>query len=567
MESPLEGFLGKKIGSTRVVPLVTKIVLIFSIFILVSNLMTNYINLMFNRTELIKLTEDLLVKDLKETYTFASTQFDIYQFTHDLAKSTDTIEQSALRDLKASKAITIGIKPDGSLLFQALRIPRLKTFPDAQALAGLDANRSSAAEGTLSFALSGSAYFGVYKYNEKWDMFILRAEELGQLYQSSRQIFLKISLIILLISLIIIAIGIILIRYILRYVGLITNAIMKMRSDSQMEIIDLARAPNDEITFLGVAFNALSSSVNNLVTIFRKFVSKDIAVQAYREKQIRLEGARMELTILFSDIRSFTAMTETLGTDIIKLLNIHYERAIGAMVRNDGIIGSLIGDAVLAVYGTFPESRAKKSLQAITSAYLIQDNAAELRARMEERRETILKQRGSLTREEERIYRAVLLKVGVGIDGGDVFYGNIGSQERMTNTVIGDNVNAASRLEGLTRLYNIPVICSEFVKDDVEAHFSSHGIRFIEIDRVQVKGKTEGKWIYWAIPEEITTPALEKALDVFSRGLRFYVDGDWTEAHKRFSHCTLTAASVFKERTKGGRSPREWNGTWTMKSK
>ncbi len=567
MESPLEGFLGKKIGSTRVVPLVTKIVLIFSIFILVSNLMTNYINLMFNRSELIKLTEDLLVKDLKETYTFASTQFDIYQFTHDLAKSTDAIEQYALRDLKASKAITIGIAPDGNLVFQALRIPRLKSFPDAHALAVLDANRSSAAEGFLSFGFSGSAYFGVYKYNEKWDMFILRAEELGQLYQSSRQIFLKISLIIILISLVIIAIGIILIRYILRYVGLITNAIMKMRNDSQMEIIDLAHAPNDEITFLGVALNALSSSVNNLVTIFRKFVSKDIAVQAYREKQIRLEGARMELTILFSDIRSFTAMTETLGTDIIKLLNIHYEQAISAVVGNDGIIGSLIGDAVLAVYGTFPESRAKKSLQAITSAYLIQDNAAELRVRMEERRDTILRQRGSLTSEEERIYNAVLLKVGVGIDGGDVFYGNIGSQERMTNTVIGDNVNAASRLEGLTRLCNVPVICSGFVKDDVEAHFSSHGIRFIEIDRVQVKGKTEGKWIYWAIPEDIATPALEKALDFFSRGLRFYVDGDWTEAYKRFIRCNLSMASVFRERTKSGRSPKEWNGTWTMKSK
>ena len=567
MESPLERFLGKKIGSTRVIPLVTKIVLIFSIFILVSNLMTNYINLMFNRTELIKLTEDLLVKDLKETYTFASTQFDIYQFTHDLAKSTDTIEQYALRDLKASKAITIGIKPDGSLLFQALRIPRLKTFPDAPALAGLDANRSSAAEGSLSFSLSGSEYFGVYKYNEKWDVFILRAEELGQLYQSSRQIFLKISLIIILISLIIIAIGIILIRYILRYVGLITNAIMKMRNDTQMEIIDLARAPNDEITFLGVALNALSSSVNNLVGIFRKFVSKDIAVQAYREKQIRLEGARMELTILFSDIRSFTAMTETLGTDIIKLLNIHYEQAIGAVVRNDGIIGSLIGDAVLAVYGTFPESRAKKSLQAITSAYLIHDNAAELRVRMEERRKAILKQRGSLAPEEERIYRAVLLKVGVGIDGGDVFYGNIGSQERMTNTVIGDNVNAASRLEGLTRTYNVPVICSKFVKEDVEAHFSTHGIRFIEIDRVQVKGKSEAKWIYWAFPEEITTPALEKALAVFTKGLRLYMDGDWKEAHGRFAACTLAVASVFSERTKGGRSPKGWDGTWTMRSK
>ncbi len=568
MGSPLEGLLGKKIGSTRIVPLVTKIVLIFSIFILVSNLLSNYINLMFNRTELMKLTKELLVKGLKETYTFASNQFEIYQFTKDQKKSMDTIEQSALPDLKASKAVFIGMKPDGSIMFQALHIPRLERFPDAAALAVLNGNKDSAtAEGSLSFTLNRAEYFGVYKYNQKWDMYILRAEELNELNQNSRRIFLNVSIIIVTLTVITAVIGIILIRFILRFVGIITNAIMKMRSDTAMEIIDLGKAPNDEITFLGVAFNALSSSINNLVTIFRKFVSKDLALQAYREKEIRLEGSRMELAILFSDIRSFTSMTETLGTDIIKLLNIHYDRAIQSIIKNDGIIGSLIGDAVLAVYGTFPESRANKSLQSIKSAYLIQENAAELRIRMAERREVILKERGGLTEDEERVYRAVLLEVGVGIDGGDVFYGNIGSHERMTNTVIGDNVNAASRLEGLTRIYNVPVICSGFVKGDIEKGITNHGIHFLEIDQVQVKGKTEGKRIYWAILEENITTALEKELETFSKGLQSYYEGNWPEAYKQFNRCSLPLASVFKERTKGVKSHKGWTGIWEMKTK
>ena len=82
---------------------------------------------------------------------------------------------------------------------------------------------------------------------------------------------------------------------------------------------------------------------------------------------------------------------------------------------------------------------------------------------MIERRAEI-EQTRNLTEAEERVFKAVLLDVGVGIDGGTVFYGNIGSDEHMTNTVIGDNVNSASRLEGLTRVYHLPVIVSDFIR-------------------------------------------------------------------------------------------------------
>ncbi len=128
MASLFEGILGKRIGSTRIVPLVTKIVVVFAIFILVSNLATNFINLMFNRTELIKLNKELLVNQLKEIYVFSNSQYEIYQYTQDLTKSMTNIEESAKRSLKFSKSIALGIAPDGMVAFSASLGERLATF-------------------------------------------------------------------------------------------------------------------------------------------------------------------------------------------------------------------------------------------------------------------------------------------------------------------------------------------------------------------------------------------------------------------------------------------------------
>src|SRR5690606_13144946 len=125
--------------------------------------------------------------------------------------------------------------------------------------------------------------------------------------------------------------------------------------------------------------------------------------------------------------------------------------------ENNGDIGSIIGDALLAVFGVIGRPNENKYYQAIKSAYQVVGVASRLREEMHKRREKIVSDRGALTEPEERIFKAVLLDVGVGIDGGEVFYGNIGSTERMVNTVIGDNVNSSSRLEGLTRFYRCPV--------------------------------------------------------------------------------------------------------------
>lgn len=566
----------KRIGNTRVIPITSRIIIIFTISILVASFASNYINLAFNRTELIKMMKQLLVKDLKEVYDFSNTQYELYEFSKEnpdaYQSSITMIESNAVRQLKNRKSITLGLRINGSIMFQASKIKQLSSFTDRRALRLIkQQQRKGTGEGALTFFINKEEYIGVYKYVPKWNIYLVRAEELNEFNEGSRRIFRDISIIIGIITLACTLVGIYIIRHTTRFIDQITTAIMNMIQSQKMELIDLEGANNDNITFMGMAFNSLSSSINNLLSIFRKFVNKDIAIQAYQEKTIRLEGTQKELAVLFSDIKGFTYMTETLGTDIIKILNLHYHQAIREIFQNDGLIGSIIGDALLAVFGINlgdGQNPFNKSYQAVLAGYGIQAVAADLRNEMRNRRDEILAFKGKLTDEEEQVYQAVLLEVGVGIDGGTVFYGNIGSYERMTNTVIGDNVNAASRLEGLTRFYKVPVICSDYIKNDIEQHLPDHGIYFLELDTVQVRGKTVGQKIYWPImPETLKTDTgddLKAELKRFESGLALYYQGQWREAFQLFSQCQLPPAGEFCERTRGGEPPQEWSGTWNI---
>lgn len=565
MKGAIEAIVGRKVGGARVVPLVSKILVFFVLFLLISNFATNYINLTLNRGQQIELLNQLLVKDLKDLYVFCTNQYEIYTYAQDYDGAIASMEDKAMSELKRSKAISFGILAGGDILFQASESVEIEEFTDQAALEEMTAAREAGnAEGATRFQLDGAEYFGVYKYNPRWEAFIVRAEELNEFYADSRRNFRNISLAIIGITLICAVVGAFLVGYILRFVGAITKAIMSMQEKQNLDLIELEGAPNDDVTYLGVAFNSLSSEIRNLLDIFRKFATRDIVNKAYRERQIKLEGRQEELTILFSDIKSFTYITETLGTDIIKLLNLHYEQAIAAVHDQDGIIGSIIGDALLAVFGTISTSE-NKSVLAVKAGYEIQLVAGKLREMMYKKREDIITQRGGLTEAEEAVYKAVLLEVGVGIDGGPVFYGNIGSSRRMTNTVIGDNVNSASRLEGLTRIYRVPIICSEFAKNEIEEH--SDDYRLVEIDQVQVKGKTIGKRVYWPIPKTQIDDDFSTDLDAFAKGLEYYYEGQWGRASSWFEKCTLPLADEFKSRTVGGKRPRNWNGIWTMTTK
>ena len=565
-----KGFFFTKVNDTRVIPVRYKITVVFTLFLIVSNFATNYINLMFGMEQQMKLTKELLAKDLKEFYGFASTQYEISQLNNNIDASKKNIKEKILADLKDRKeSIFLGISSQGEIQMNyshsQFNMERLsledtdKLVSEAKILNG---------QGFYTLKHDGKEYFGVFKFSDKWNMYFFLAEEYSEFSKEARWNFILISALIILISLVCTIAGIYAVRYILRYVKVITDSIMEMVKTQKLDLIPMTKAPNDDITYLGMSFNSLSSSIDTLLRIFKKFANQEVAIQAYRDKEIRLEGSKKDLAILFSDIKSFTFITETLGTDIIKLINMHYDRAIREIVRYNGAIGSIIGDAILAMFGTMEESSDEnKSFSAVMTAYELQAVAESLRQQMSKKKKELMKKKGKLTSDEERVYKAVLLEIGVGIDGGEVFYGNIGSYVRMTNTVIGDNVNAASRLEGLTRVYKVPVICSEYIRDDIENNVQNSHFNFVEIDTVQVKGKTEGKKVFWPIPPAYMNKVLEKQIKIFDAALVLYYEGDWTKALTLFKKCGLSVADTFIERIKNNKPPRNWNGIWEMKTK
>lgn len=562
----ISNFIGHKIRGTRVVPITLKITGLFTVLLLLSNFTTNYINLVLNRGVQIKLLNQLLVRDLKDLHIFSNNQFEIFSFNEDKEESVKNIRERAIKELRGEKSVFIGINKDSSLFFSvspSINIEEAER-PSLNSLIK-EAADAGTIEGAINFYLDDLEYFGVFKLNQKWDTYLVRAEEVNEFYSPTRVVFNRVAVIIIAITIGCGILGIFLVNSLLRFVKLMTDQIMAMRTDQAIGIIDLKDAPNDDITLLGMSFNSLSSNIDNLMNIFKKFVTADVARKAYREQKIKLEGSSKELTILFSDIKQFTNMTEILGTDIINLINMHYQEAIKKVHRKEGIVGSIIGDALLAVFGTFDDSTENKSVQALAAGYGIQEVAASLRKKMIDKKEEIVKKYGSLSAAEELVYRAVLIEVGVGIDGGDVFYGNIGSNERMTNTVIGDNVNSSSRLEGLTRIYKVPLICSEYIKNDAIRHNADYF--FQELDTVKVKGKKVGKKVFWPVPLDVLDSDLEGRLEMFDTALKAYYKGEWKDAEKYFSKCGIPAAEVFISRISGAKPPENWNGIWTMMEK
>lgn len=570
----------QKVGNTSIIPISLKLLVIFVSLLLLSNFATNFVNSFLSRAQIIKLNNTIMVSQLKDIYTAAGNQFQIFAFTGNRDDSVDAISSTARRGFELSNSLAVAFDKNGKILFCVSATPlpevqkeksekgapalneRSTDFSDAEALALMNQNlENGISDSAILFVSDLGQYYGVYKYQEEWGCYFLRAELLADTMRTNNTLFAIISLVIVFIVGGFLLAGVFMFRRILQNVRRITTDLYEMQANQKLSAIDLTDSPNDDVTYLAASFNSLSSTINNLLGIFQKFASRDVVAKAYNEHQIRLEGKQRDLVMLFSDIRSFTYRTETLGNDIIDLLNVHYDKVIKKVHENSGVIGSIIGDAILAIYGT--QNSENKSLDALTAAWQITRVTAELRARMIERRKEIEKER-ALSEAEERIYQAVLIDIGVGIDGGNVFYGNIGSDEHMTNTVIGDNVNSASRLEGLTRIYHLPVIVSDYIKDEIErAGITKY--RFFEIDTVQVKGKTEGKKIYFPMDTDMSDMSGEFA--VYERALKAYYDGDWDEARAQFKKCEIEAAEVFLERIGTGEAPKNWSGIWTMQTK
>jgi adenylate cyclase len=249
-----------------------------------------------------------------------------------------------------------------------------------------------------------------------------------------------------------------------------------------------------------------------------RYVSKNLVKEILENPDSyysTLRGVRVPATILFSDLIGFTTLSEKADPEaLVSQLNEYLSRMTSVVFRNGGTLDKFIGDAIMAVWGN------------VRSCGMAQDTKDCVRAALAMRRE--LRQLNQRWRDEGRMG----LGMGIGINQGEVIVGNIGSHERMDPTVIGDSVNLASRLEGLTRIYGVDILvgasAAELARDEV--HIRS-------VARVQVKGKSKPVDIFTFVGarDDEVDPEFLKWLDTYEEGLEKFRTRDFTDAKILFS--------------------------------
>jgi adenylate cyclase len=265
-----------------------------------------------------------------------------------------------------------------------------------------------------------------------------------------------------------------------------------------------------------------------------------------------LGGTSSEATVLFSDIRSFTTLTEQLGPQgTVALLNEYFTLMVDCITHEGGMLDKFIGDAIMAVFGTpFPHD---------------DDEDRSVRAGIEMLR--------SLNRfNEERALKGLMaVDMGLGINTDNIVSGNIGSPKRMDYTVIGDGVNLASRLEGACKTYSAKMLISERTWKLLRGSY-----RCREVDWVIVKGKTEPVGIVEVLDwhTEESFPNVMDTIGLWKMGLDAYRSGNFSDAKRRFEETLKVNPKdklcyTYIERCDDlmAEPPTDWDGIYTMKSK
>ena len=244
--------------------------------------------------------------------------------------------------------------------------------------------------------------------------------------------------------------------------------------------IHLRPRTKDEIGYLTDRFTNMAGGLaerNRLMTTFTKFVNKDIAQKA-ASGQLTLGGEDKNATVFFSDIRSFTAMSEKMtAPQVVEFLNDYFTRMVDCVNRTNGIVDKFIGDAVMAVWGaaTTNGSPEEDAWAAVKAALM-------MRIALYHFNENQIK------------HGRNPIKIGCGINSGPIVAGQIGSEDHMNYTVIGDTVNLASRTEALNKPFATDILITEntylLIKDKIIAE---------EMPGVHVKGKTDPIKMYAVI--------------------------------------------------------------------
>lgn len=289
-------------------------------------------------------------------------------------------------------------------------------------------------------------------------------------------------------------------------------------------------------------------------TAFQYYLQPDLVDQlTHNPDLLHFGGEEKRLTLLFSDIRNFTNLSEGLSPQqLAKFINCYMDPMTEEVLNHRGTLDKYIGDAVMAIYGapipveTHAKDACESALAMIDALDAIEDCCPEL----------------------SDIFP---IHIGVGIHTGEVVVGNLGSSFHFTYTALGDNVNLASRLEGLTKVYGVNILISEASYEEVKNEFI-----FRELDRVRVKGKKIPIRIFELVDTpDAVKPEERESIMLWHKALNHYHGQQWPQALETFS--ALLDTGLFKKSCQlyierchhyhNEPPPTDWDGVTTFTQK
>jgi adenylate cyclase len=286
---------------------------------------------------------------------------------------------------------------------------------------------------------------------------------------------------------------------------------------------------------------------------FQYYLTPSVVEQMLKNpEKLKLGGEKKDLTVLFSDIRGFTSISERMAPEsLVKFLNEYLTKMTDIVFKYDGLLDKYIGDALMAIWGA-PLDQPDHARRACFTAL---EMVEELR---------VLQEKWAA----EGMPR---LDIGIGINAGPMVVGNMGSERRFNYTVMGDSVNLGSRLEGLNKLYGTNVIVSEMTYERVRDEILGR-----ELDSVRVKGKHQPVKIYELLARRAEVSAEQQALtEEFNSALAEYKKRNWDQALQTFQslltrHPHDGPTKLYVERCQTllrNPPPLDWSGVYTLTTK
>ncbi len=289
-----------------------------------------------------------------------------------------------------------------------------------------------------------------------------------------------------------------------------------------------------------------------LSKVFGQYIPPELVDELdLNSSNISMQGESREMTVLFSDVRGFTSISEGLKpNELTQLMNEFLTPLTAVIHKHRGTIDKYMGDAIMAFWGA-PLNDPYHQKNALSAALEMIDVLSQQERRFIERGWPIL-------------------KMGIGLSSGAMNVGNMGSQFRMAYTVLGDTVNLGSRLESLTKLYGVNIIVNADVKDALQE------FEFIELDRVRVKGKDKPVTIYEPLGYAIELDKkLKNAARSFNKALRSYREKNWDTAEREIFSLSQTDPNkllfkIYLDRImyyRNNAPPDDWDGVFIHTTK